>query len=212
MRIHSYHIGSRARRGVAAVEMAMVAPLLMSLLLGLWEVGRYVMVQDVLDSAAREGARLSASGGYFASSNFNSATTSGETISLASPPSTNTSFEVQRKVKLYLSAMGITTTGMTVTVTNSTRTWTYTWTDDGTTNGSGTGSGYDPAAAATQLDQLSVTVTLPYKNVAYSPLSIFISQSATLSASASWLSLADIPLTVSTTIPSQPIGPNDALP
>jgi Flp pilus assembly protein TadG len=192
--------------------MAMVAPVLMSLLLGLWEVGRYVMVQDVLDSAAREGARLSASGGYFASSNFNSAATAGDTIALSSPPSTNTSFEVQRKVKLYLSAMGITTSGMTVTVTNSTRTWTYTWTDDGTTNGSGTGSGYDPAAAATQLDQLSVTVTLPYKNVAFSPLSIFISQSATLSASASWLSLADIPLTVSTTIPSQPIGPNDALP
>ncbi len=206
----------RARRAVAAVELAMVAPLLISCLQGLWEVGRYVMMQDVLDSAAREGARLAASGGYFASSNHSSPTTSGETITLTSP-STNSDYEVQKRVKAYLSAMGVTTKGMTVTVTNvsestSGANWSYTWTDDGTTNGSGSGSGYDPAAAATQLDQLNVTVTLPYKNIAYSPLSQFISQSATMTAAASWLSLADVPLTVSTTIPTQPIGPTDDIP
>jgi len=216
MRIDSYSIGSCARRGAAAVELAFVAPVLMSLLLGLWEVGRYVMMQDVLDSAAREGARLGASGDYFSSNNHNSATTTGATITLT-PPSTNGDYEVPKKVKLYLQGAGINTAGMTVTVTNTgtstkSRNWSYTWTDDGTTNGSGSGSGFDPTAAATQLDQLTVTVTYPYKNVDCSPLSRFISQTATITASASWLSLADTPLTVSTTIPTQPIGPTDPLP
>jgi hypothetical protein len=33
-----------------------------------------------------------------------------------------------------------------------------------------------------------------------------------MTAGASWLSLTDVPLTVSTTIPTQPIGPNDPIP
>jgi Flp pilus assembly protein TadG len=49
------------RRGVAAVEFALVAMLfLVPLLIGVWEVGRLVQVQQIVSNAAREGARLAA--------------------------------------------------------------------------------------------------------------------------------------------------------
>jgi Flp pilus assembly protein TadG len=50
------------RAGVATVEFAMVLPLLMILLLGIWEVGRLVQVSQVLQNAAREAARQASTG------------------------------------------------------------------------------------------------------------------------------------------------------
>jgi Flp pilus assembly protein TadG len=45
------------RDGMAAVECACCMPLLMMILFGLWEVGRFTEVNQVLWNAAREGAR-----------------------------------------------------------------------------------------------------------------------------------------------------------
>ncbi|TWT99135.1 TadE-like protein [Botrimarina colliarenosi] len=45
------------RRGVAAVEFAIVAPLFFLMVLGCIEIGRALMVQQVLISASRVGAR-----------------------------------------------------------------------------------------------------------------------------------------------------------
>jgi Flp pilus assembly protein TadG len=54
---------ARAREGVAAVEVAVVATfLLVPLLIGVWEVGRMVQVQQIVSNAAREGARVAAQG------------------------------------------------------------------------------------------------------------------------------------------------------
>jgi Flp pilus assembly protein TadG len=47
----------RARRGVAAVEFALVAPVLLLFVLGIIEFGRLMMVEEVLTNAAREGCR-----------------------------------------------------------------------------------------------------------------------------------------------------------
>lgn len=52
----------RRRRGVAAVEFAIVLPVLILMLVGLWEVGRMVMVQQLLANAAREGGRAASTG------------------------------------------------------------------------------------------------------------------------------------------------------
>lgn len=52
-----------SRRGAVAVEAAVVLPVLLILMLGIWEVGRFVQVDQVLVNSAREGARLAA-GGY----------------------------------------------------------------------------------------------------------------------------------------------------
>jgi Flp pilus assembly protein TadG len=49
--------GKVRRRGAAAVEFAVCAPLLFLLLLGLWEVGRITEVGNVMWNSSREGAR-----------------------------------------------------------------------------------------------------------------------------------------------------------
>lgn len=51
--------GAEARRrcGAAAVEFALVAPIFIMMVFGLIEIGRAVMVQQVMMNAAREGAR-----------------------------------------------------------------------------------------------------------------------------------------------------------
>lgn len=46
------------RKGVAAVEFAVVAPLFFLLVFGMIEFGRAVMVQQIITNASREGARL----------------------------------------------------------------------------------------------------------------------------------------------------------
>jgi Flp pilus assembly protein TadG len=48
---------SRRHRGVAAVEFAIVAPLFFLLVIGIVEIGRAMMVQQVLINASRVGAR-----------------------------------------------------------------------------------------------------------------------------------------------------------
>ena len=55
MKRHRTH----TRRGVAVVEMAVVAPLLIFLVLGTVEMGWMLMVRHTVSSAAREGARAS---------------------------------------------------------------------------------------------------------------------------------------------------------
>jgi Flp pilus assembly protein TadG len=51
------HFG-RGTRGIALVEFAMVVPILMTLLIGTFWIGRAVSVYQALERAAREGARV----------------------------------------------------------------------------------------------------------------------------------------------------------
>lgn len=50
------------RRGAATVEFAVVAPILLTFILGIIEIGRLVMVAQVDTNAAREAARYAAQG------------------------------------------------------------------------------------------------------------------------------------------------------
>lgn len=77
-------------RGTAAVEFALVAPLLFLLFFGFVDVGRAIMVKNLLTSAARDGART--------------ATLDGATVS-----------GVQTEVTSFLADTGI--SGVTVSVT-----------------------------------------------------------------------------------------------
>jgi len=83
------HACRRQRRGAAAVEFAVVAPVFVLLVFGMIEFGRMVMVQQMLTNAAREGARLGVIEG-------------------------NTSNDVETRVDNYLAAANI--TGATVGV------------------------------------------------------------------------------------------------
>lgn len=51
-----------SRRGVAAVEFAVVLPLLCVLIFGVWEVSRLINVQQVMCNAVREGGRQVSTG------------------------------------------------------------------------------------------------------------------------------------------------------
>ena len=53
---------SDRRRGSAAVEAALILPIMVSLMLGVWEVGRAVQMTQLLNDAARQGARMAAGG------------------------------------------------------------------------------------------------------------------------------------------------------
>ncbi|HYW78266.1 MAG TPA: TadE/TadG family type IV pilus assembly protein [Thermoguttaceae bacterium] len=48
----------KRRRGAAAVEFAVVAPIFFLMIFGMIEFGRMIMVQQLLTNASREGARL----------------------------------------------------------------------------------------------------------------------------------------------------------
>lgn len=78
------------RSGAAAVEFALIAPLLFMLFLGFVDVGRAIMVKNLLTSAARDGAR--------------SATLDGATVT-----------DIQEQVSTFL--IGASVGGVTVTVT-----------------------------------------------------------------------------------------------
>ena len=57
--IHSRHSRrSAARRGVSAVEFAIVAPVLFLFVAGIFEFGRAMMVESLLANAAQRGARV----------------------------------------------------------------------------------------------------------------------------------------------------------
>jgi Flp pilus assembly protein TadG len=148
--LHSSQRRGRARCGTAAVELAVVAPLVLALLVGLLEVGRMVQINQIVSNAAREGARKASTG-------------------------INTYADVQTTVANYLTRAGITNqTGLTVTVSNVTQ--------------GNSGPQFNPSTAA-WMDQLQVTVTLPYSNVQLAPLPGY--SNAVISAQAVWFSNQD---------------------
>jgi len=51
-----------SRLGAATVEFAFLAPLLLVVVLGIWELGRMVEVQQIISNAAREGGRQASTG------------------------------------------------------------------------------------------------------------------------------------------------------
>jgi Flp pilus assembly protein TadG len=89
------HLRRRQARGAATVEFAAVAPLLVTLLIGAWEVGCMVETQQVLDNAVREGGRQAST-------------------------ARKTAAQVQQDVLNYITLRGFSTAGATVTVTNLT--------------------------------------------------------------------------------------------
>jgi Flp pilus assembly protein TadG len=147
---HSTQRGAWRRSGTAAVELAVVAPVVVILLVGVLEVGRMVQMTQIISNAAREGARKASTG-------------------------VNTYSDVQTTVANYLTRAGITNqTGLVINVYDVTQ--------------SNAGPQFDPSTAV-YLDQLQISVSLPYSNVALAPLPGF--SGAVISAQAVWYSNQD---------------------
>jgi hypothetical protein len=59
--IRHHNVHSESRRGTATVELALVLNfMIIPMLIGLWEMGRFVQVQQIISNSAREGARMAA--------------------------------------------------------------------------------------------------------------------------------------------------------
>jgi len=90
------HEKAKRRAGSATVELAFVLPILVSLLLGIWEVGRLIEAQQILTNAAREGVRQASTGNV-------------------------TVAQMTTIVNNYLTAAGLNNAGSTVTIYNLTQ-------------------------------------------------------------------------------------------
>jgi Flp pilus assembly protein TadG len=147
------------RRAAVAVELALsVSLVIVPMLLGIWEMGCVLDANQTVVEACREGGRQAATGLL-------------------------TNAQVQQVVLQYLSNVGVSTTGVTVTVVN-------------------TGTGTD-ASLATQNDPLVVTVSLPFKNVDWSLTQKYVSDSSSLTTTCTWNSNKDFAYSVSTIAPTQ---------
>jgi len=96
-------IRQHSRRGVVAVEFAIVAPILCAIVFGMVKLGRAFEMQNLLDTAAREGAR-------FASMDRNGMLTGGLT----------TNQKLSQDVKNFLASNGIPKNKITVLVKSHT--------------------------------------------------------------------------------------------
>jgi Flp pilus assembly protein TadG len=160
------------RMGAAVVELAFVLPLLLILMVGVWEIGRLIQLEQTMNEAARQGARLASQGQIV---NTQGAYTQ-ISLNTGSP-------NVEDTVRDYLQASGITnTTGLQVT---------FTYLDGDTT----LTQPYQGAKNQT----FRVRVTLPYSNLRWTDLSLI--NPSTLTGECVWKVMADSPFTVSTALP-----------
>lgn len=161
------------RLGIAAVEFAFVMPLLFTLMIGTWEAGRVIQMQQILVNAAREGARLAAQGQTI---NVTGAYTQIKT--------TTGTPNIQQTVLNYLAGAGVNnTSGVTVK---------FQFVDGNT-------SKTDPFEGAKN-QRFKVEVTLPYENVRLTNLNLLNFNN--LIARVDWVCMADDPFTINTTIPT----------
>jgi Flp pilus assembly protein TadG len=168
------------RRGVAAVEFAVVLPLLMLLLIGIWELGRIIQVQMILNNAARDGARLGAQA--------NIVTSSGAYTQIQYSSGTP---NIVGAIQAYLTAAGITNqTGLVIQ---------FQFIDPGSGGGSPPASTTADPYTGIKNQRFMVSVTIPYANVRWTTLSLI--NPTNLTATTYWECLVDDPFTVNTTLP-----------
>ncbi len=90
------HFGHCRRRAAAVVEMAVVTPLLLTILFGIIEYGWVFMIKQSLTNAAREGCRVAVLQGA-------------------------TDSQITGTITSYLSGTGLTTPDLTITLTHATQ-------------------------------------------------------------------------------------------
>jgi hypothetical protein len=181
----------RRRKGAAAVEFAVVSPLLFLLLLGLWEVGRIVEVQQVAWNSAREGARDASMGQaslqavaanlvLYLQSAEPSAFGGGHSSSLVSPV-----------ISLPANSYGYTCWDNTA----NRELFTMVFTD--ITNTAVT----DPTGMA-QLDHYRISVSYPYSSIGWLPVAS-VTGMTRISCAVDWVSMVDSPFTISPYLQAQ---------
>jgi Flp pilus assembly protein TadG len=181
----------RARRGVAAVEFAVCAPLLFLLLLGLWEIGRITEVGNVMWNSAREGARDASLG----QANLQAVAAN---LLLYLQGAEPTAFGQGHSTTMIAPVVTLPahTYGYTCWDTTANRElFTMTFTD--VTNPSVT----DPTGMS-QLDICVIGVQVPYSNIGWLPTPQ-ITGMTRVYVSVDWASLVDSPFQIAPDLPAQ---------
>jgi len=174
---------SPARRGVAAIELAFVTMLfVVPLIIGIWDVGRYIHVKQLVANSAREGARLAAQGFTIESD--------GTQVQIHSSTG---SPNVKDTVTDYLRAAGLTN------VSASDVTVTFTFTTAKTTAPNIGTFPTDPYLGE-KGETYTVYVSVPWTKVRWINLGIL--QPTDVHFTVTWRMLIDDAFTVNTTLPS----------
>ncbi len=182
---------NRRRDGVASVEFACCLPLLLIILTGLWEVGRFTEVQQVLWNAGREGARDASLGQdnlQTVATNVLTYLQGAEQTAFGRGHSTSMIAPV---VSLPANATGYTCWDNTA----NRELFTLSFTD--LTNPSVT----DPTGM-TQLDLYQIGLQVPFSGIKWSPLIPFGGYSR-LQVTVVWTSLVDTPFQIAPDLPAQ---------
>ena len=184
-----------ARRGVAAIELAFVFMLfVIPLMIGIWEVGRLVQVQQVVSNAAREGARLSAQA---------------YTINSSSSPTqikvSSGTINIKEAVYEYLYAAGLTNlqrSDVTVTFAFTTpRTTAYVPLTSDPAGTSYPAGSYPPDPCYGEKGMIfTVTVSIPWSKVRWINLGLI--NPTTVTFTATWQMLTDDRFQVNTDLPT----------
>jgi Flp pilus assembly protein TadG len=179
------------RDGVAAVEFACCLPLLVMILFGLWEVGRFTEVQQVLWNAAREGARDASLG----QDNLQTVATN---ILTYLQGAEQTAFGKGHSTSMIspVVTMPANTTGYTCwdnTANQELFTMTFTDLTSPTTT--------DPTAM-TQLDLYEIGLQVPFSSIRWTSL-LPIAGMNRLSVTVVWTSLVDTPFKIAPDLPAE---------
>ncbi len=184
------------RRGVAAVEFGFVTMLfVVPLIIGIWETGRLIQVQQIVANSAREGARLAAQGFTIK--------TDGTLLQIKSATGVP---NVTEAVCDYLRAAGLTN------LSNSDVTVTFQFTTARTTDYSPI-SGVDPTGTSYPAGSIppepcygekgeifTVFVSVPWNKVRW--INMGILQPNNVQFTVTWRMLIDDAFTVNTSIPT----------
>jgi len=154
--------------------MACVTPLMLVILIGIWECGRLIQVQQIMQCAARDAARLA--------SQANIISTNGTYTQI----SFNTGNpNIDQTIRSYLAVSGITNqTGVTTS---------FAFLD----------SSNNPIAgeplSGTKNQKFRVTIAVPYNNVRWTNLGIV--NPTTITVAVDWQMLVDDPFSLDTALP-----------
>jgi Flp pilus assembly protein TadG len=176
---------------LATVEFACCLPLLVLIMAGLWQVGRYTEVQEVLWNAGREGARDASLGQenlQTVASNVLSYLQGAEQTAF---PSSHSTSMIAPVVSLPANTYGYTCWDNTA----NRELFTMTFTD--ITNPTVT----DPTAMS-QLDLYQIGVQVPFATIGWSAV-IPITGMSRLGVTVVWTSLIDTPFQIAPDLPAQ---------
>ena len=182
------------RRGAAAVEFALAFPLILFIMIGLWEVGRIVEVNQVMWNSAREAARDASLG------QDNLLTVANNLLTYLQSAEPKAFGQGHQTSMVNPTTVGITlpanTTGYTCWDTTANRElFTVTFTDQTTTTNT------DPTQMA-QLDLYQIGVQVPYSSIGWTATPLITGMSR-INVAVTWASMVDSPFAIAPYLPAQ---------